>query len=118
MGNEPISTFEESGFLSAQVAADVDRIRVENGEWFNLAEDVNAALMRAVMVAVGSVKTSSMSPEAVAVRIALRASGTFQGTILLTERGMVAEGRILARSLIEDAFCIAASSRFRGCARH
>jgi hypothetical protein len=49
-----------------------------------------------------------MSREAVAVRALLRSCGTLQGVIILTERGMVAEGRQLTRSLVEDALCIAA----------
>ena len=34
-----------------------------------------------------------MAAEAVAVRVLLRSCGTLQGVILLTERGMSAEGR-------------------------
>lgn len=53
-------------------------------------------------------RTTNLSREAVAVRIAIRSCGTLQGVILLTERGMVTEGRMLARSLIENSFCMAA----------
>jgi hypothetical protein len=75
--------FKEEGFLGAGIANRIVSVRAENVDWFKLAEDTNAALMRAAIAAL-------------------------QGVILLTERGMVAEGRTLARSLIENAFCIAA----------
>lgn len=100
--------FKEEGFLSAGITNGIASVRAENADWFKLAEDTNAALMRAAFAATSAVKTTSMAPEAVAVRVLLRSCGTFQGVILLTERGMIAEGRTLARSLIENAFCIAA----------
>lgn len=100
--------FEEQGFLSPVIASGVAQLRAENADWFQLADDMNAALMRAAVAATAAVKTNLWNPMAVAVRILLRSCGTFQGVILLTERGMVAEGRTLARSLIENAFCVAA----------
>ncbi len=100
--------FEKKGFLSAGITNGIARLRTENAAWFKLAEDTNAIFMHTATTAMNSVHTTSMSPEAVAVRVLLRSCGTLQGIILLTERGMVAEGRTLARSLIENAFCVAA----------
>jgi Family of unknown function (DUF5677) len=100
--------FKEQGFLCADITNGIANVRAENAGWFKLAEDTNAALMSAAVAASTVDKTTSMAPEAIAVRVLLRSCGTLQGVILLTERGMVAEGRTLARSLIEDAFCIAA----------
>jgi len=76
--------------------------------WFALAEDVNLALMKAAIFGTENAKSGSMSREAIGTRVGLRSAGTLQGAILLTERGMVAESRMLARSLIEDAFAMAA----------
>lgn len=100
--------FEEKGFLSAGSANGIASLRAENADWFKLADDMNEVLMRSATAAMETVKTSSMAPEAVAVRVLQRSCGSFQAVILLTERGMVAEGRSLARSLIENAFGIAA----------
>jgi hypothetical protein len=100
--------FKEEGFLSTGIKNSIVSVRAENADWFDLAEDTNAVMMRAAIAATSAVKTTSMAPEAVAVRVLLRSCGTLQGVILLTERGMVVEGRMLARSLIENAFCIAA----------
>jgi hypothetical protein len=98
----------DEGFLSADITGAITHFRAENADWFKIAEDLNTVLMRTAKAATSAVKTTSMTPEAVAVRVLLRSCGTLQGVILLTERGMVAEGRILARGLIENAFCIAA----------
>ena len=100
--------FEESGFLGEGIAGGVAGIRAENATWFKLAEDTNATLMRATIAGARMVRTTNWSREAVAIRIAIRNCGTLQGVILMTERGMVTEGRMLARSLIENSFCMAA----------
>jgi hypothetical protein len=100
--------FDESGFLSEDISSWMVDLRAENDRWFALADDINTALMRTANASMAAVKTNVWAPEAVAVRVLLRSCGTFQGVILLTERGMVVEGRMLARSLIENAFCIAA----------
>jgi len=100
--------FEEIGFLSAGITNGIANLRAEDADWFKIAEDINAALMRTVKAAAAAVHTTSMTPEAVAVRLLLRSCGTLQGVILVTERGMVAEGRMLARSLVENALCVAA----------
>jgi len=102
------SKFEDAGYLSTQAEQIRADVRSDNPEWFQLAEDLNAILVRIAFHATNTVKTDNWAPQAVATRILLRASGTFQGAVLLAERGMTAEARILARSLIEDAFCIAA----------
>lgn len=100
--------FQKQGFLSEGIANGIPSLRAENAGWFKLAEDANLALMAAAIAAMKAVHTTSMAPEAVAVRVLSCSCAAFQGVILLIERGMVAEARMLARSLIENAFCIAA----------
>ncbi|MBF0560423.1 MAG: hypothetical protein HQL37_00125 [Alphaproteobacteria bacterium] len=100
--------FSGKGFLSSDIMESISIIRLENVEWFTLAADTNTVLMDCATAVVKIVKTTQMEAKAVAVRVMLRSCGTFQGVILLTERGMVVEGRTLARSLIENAFCVAA----------
>jgi len=100
--------FENFGFLCAGATNKIDDLRLENAEWFKLAEDVNAALMQTADSAMRTVKDNLFTPSSIAVRILLRSCGAFQAIVLLTERGMVAEGRILVRTLIENGFCVAA----------
>jgi Family of unknown function (DUF5677) len=64
--------------------------------------------MSLACAAVNTVHTVPMTAEAVTVRLLLRSCGNLQAIILLTERGMVTEGRTLVRSLLENAFCVGA----------
>jgi hypothetical protein len=102
------TSFEELGYLSSAVAKESEAIRAENKDWFQLADDLNALLMCIAKHATSTVKTDKWATEATATRILMRACGSFQAGILTAERGMTAEARIMARSLIEDAFCLAA----------
>lgn len=102
------SDFENYGFLGTGVGSSVELLRAENSAWFDLAGDANAALMRVAASATAIAKTNSLDPKTVSVRVLLRSCEMFQGVILLAERGMVAEGRTLARSVLEGAFAIAA----------
>lgn len=101
-------TFGEAGFLSRRVKRGIHGIRAANRAWFELAYDVNTVLMRTAMTGMGATKGHNWSQEAVAVRLLLRTSSSFQGVILLTERGMVSPARALVRTIVEDSLCAAA----------
>jgi hypothetical protein len=101
------TTFEQAGYLSDQTSRIMKDTQSDNPEWFQLAQQLNIALMSIARHATDTVKSGNWEPEAVATRILLRSCGTFQGAVLMAERGMTAEARILARSLMEDAFCVA-----------
>lgn len=100
--------FDRFGFLAPSIEKSRADFRAQNQAWFDLADDTNAVLMKAVISATELAKTDSWNPLAVATRVALRSSGTMQGAILMAERGMTVQARTLARSLMEDGFCIAA----------
>lgn len=83
--------------------------------WFVLAHDTLAALETAADDGIQRTHgAGNWAPVAVAVRLLLRACGNLAGVILLTEHGLVAEGRTLARSLIENSFAVAALHRTPG----
>ena len=102
--------FLDAGFLSEEVQEGRADIRAENDAWFRLADDTNAALMRTMVTGMDhpAAHGSNWSKEAVAVRLLMRSSGSFQGVILLAERGMVVQARTLVRCVIEDSFVAAA----------
>lgn len=109
MALESRDGFKRNGFLSEETARAVDRLRGENAHWFALAHDTNRALMEASDRAFKSSNgKTSLSREAIAAFILLRSCGLFQAAILMTERGMVVEGRTMVRSLFECLFCIGA----------
>ncbi|KQM56036.1 hypothetical protein ASE80_02935 [Pseudomonas sp. Leaf15] len=64
--------------------------------------------MRIVQEALDKIHANSWSAEAIAVRLLLPAAGVYQGALLMAQRGMHVEGRIMARSLLEVSFSVGA----------
>ncbi|KAI3611866.1 hypothetical protein D8I24_0024 (plasmid) [Cupriavidus necator H850] len=84
-------------------------------DWFILAQDTLVALEAAADDGMQRTRGAvNWAPAAVAVRLLLRACDNLAAVSLLTERGLVAEGRTLARSLIENSFAVAALHRKPG----
>ena len=98
--------FHRSGFLSEETHSGIDAIRADNAAWFDLCEAVNVTLVGVTETAMKdpSARRINWSKEAVAVRLLMRSSGSFQGVVVMAERGMVVPARILVRSIIEDSF--------------
>ena len=103
-----MTSFEDEGFLSEEAGNFIPSIRRDNDALFKLASDVNISLMALIASAAESAKVNLQSPESVAVRLARRAMNSLQSVVILTERGIVAGSRTLARSLLEDAFAMGA----------
>jgi Family of unknown function (DUF5677) len=106
--DERRSSFEAEGFLGTHMSEDIAGIRLQIRDWFELARDVSRELQAAAVRGVERNRGSNWDPATVATRLLLRSCGTFQGIILMVERGMVTEGQTLARALLENAFCMAA----------
>jgi len=98
----------KAGFLSSEVEDAVPAILGANHELFGLARDANHLIMAIVQETVNTVHTSSMSEEAVLVRLLMRAAGFYQGALLMAERGMFVECRAMARSVIEVSLAVSA----------
>lgn len=101
------NSFEFSGFLSQESADSVPAIKAQLPELFTIAHDLNTLAMRMAVDAAEAAQVSSMEPAAIAVRVLMRACGTYQSVLLLASRGNVADARSLVRSIVEDAFVIA-----------
>jgi len=99
---------EDEGFLSDEARTSITSIRQENAALFDLAEEVNNSFMALIAAAADSAKVNLQSSQSVAVRLAFRAANSLQSVVLLAERGIVADARTLARSVLEDAFAIGA----------
>lgn len=77
--------------------------------WLTLARDTHAALAGAAQEAsLPPLGLEVWSPQAVAVRLLMRTCGNLEAVVVLVCQGLVAEARILARSLIENSFAVAA----------
>ena len=90
-------SFENEGFLSADITAWIAKARSEHVDWFQLADQLNQEGMKLLFAAQPS---SGSNREFVA---ALQA---FQGSVLLSERGMGAEARTLVRNCAEAAIAL------------
>ena len=101
-------SFEGAGFLSCEARRARHGVRAANRAWFGFAHDLNAVLLAAASAAASAVQAHNWSREAVAVRLLLRTTTTFQAVVLLSERGMVAPARALVRTIVEDSLCAAA----------
>lgn len=103
-----MTLIEDEGFLSDEARTSIPSFRQENAALFDLAKEVNNSFMALIAAAADSAKVNLQSPQSVAVRLAFRAANSLQSVVLLAERGIVADTRTLARSVLEDAFAIGA----------
>lgn len=96
------------GFLSRHIKRYTRRFRTCYREEFELARNLSEVAQRAI----GAVRVRSSVPDAeskaLAAMLLSRATSTFQGVILLSEKGMVVEARTLARACYENAACLGA----------
>lgn len=100
--------FLARGFVS-DIAAELPRfVRDRSSAAFALTDDLSEALLQIALRGAKTTQSSSMSPNALCVSLLFRSVSSLQAAILVIERGMIAEARLLTRSLIENAFCLAA----------
>ena len=100
-----MSTIEESGFLSEQIQSWIIKHRTENKEWFELSDGLNIFSQK-LMLALAPSKDDE--PKLLTTLLFSRVLSHFQGTLLLTERGMIAEARSLLRGMLDATFALVA----------
>jgi len=101
--------FGSEGFLSEVMGEFARAIREDEApHWFDLADDLSAALTRAAFrnSENAAVEQTSFQQRPVAHALLLRSLASFQGVVLMAERGMVTQARCLARSCLEEAFAM------------
>ena len=95
--------FDDDGFLSPDLVAWTATIRTEFKDWFELVESFNRDAMKVLR----SIKPSlSKNQQLVAALLYGRALQSFQGTVLMAERGMIADALTLVRSCAATAIAI------------
>ncbi len=101
-------TIDETGFLSPQILSWIQRHRTANSDWFQLAENLN----RIAHHAITAMEVPSDNNQVfMAALLSMRGLSSFQGTLLLAERGMTQDARILVRSCFETVFYLGALLR-------
>ncbi|MDR6530312.1 hypothetical protein J2800_001048 [Caulobacter rhizosphaerae] len=99
--------FVKNGFLADAASEWIADYRAANAAWFTLATDLSEILQEVAFLATEQCHGTSFERDTVAAFLLLRGLQTFQGAVVMAERGMAVESRILTRSLLEDAFCMA-----------
>jgi hypothetical protein len=100
-----MSEFREEGFLSTEMVDASRQCRKQYAEWFTLCESINK-----FSIALTSKTTYHPDDrqECLAAALFLRALSIFEGTIILIERCMLNEAKILLRTLMEVLFALRA----------
>ena len=101
-------TIDKQWFLSADIQAWIRKHRIENQAWFALAEDLSRIGQR--QLALLNVPATDNQAFLTAL-LFMRGLSGFQGAIVLAERGMTQEARILTRGCFETVFCLGAVRR-------
>jgi len=100
--------FLQKGFLGESAKLAIPALRRPLTSWFELVELVSAVLQTSLLNASRTVRGTSKDPAVLGTFVAFRSAHSLQAAILLAERGLITETRLLVRSLIENAFCMAA----------
>lgn len=100
-----MSEFKEEGFLSTAVFEYSKQCRKQYGEWFALCESINKS---SIALTSRVACHSDNLRECLAAALFLRVLSTFEGVIILIERGMLDETKVLLRTLMEVLFALRA----------
>jgi hypothetical protein len=107
-----VVAFGDKGFLSTKLRKWTTSTKLHYKKWFRLIKQLNRAAME-VLAAVEA--NPEKNQELCSALLYRRALQTFQGSILLAERGMIADAFTLVRSCAETAIalgCFAADENF------
>jgi len=100
-----MSSIEKSGFLSNQISQWIEKHRGENKLCFELCEKINE-FSHSTMC--DMVIHNMYLPEIIVSSLYVRAMSNFQGIVIMAERGMINEAKVLLRCLLECMFAIVA----------
>jgi hypothetical protein len=100
-----MSSIEDEGFLSDQINQWIEKHRNKNTDWFELCDDINR-FSQQTMFSI-NVHNNDLV-ELMASALYARAMSNFQGIIIMSERGMINEAKILTRCFLECMFKLVA----------
>lgn len=107
-------SIETKGFLSKKIKRFTKRLREEHDEVFALARAMSETAQQFMkIVSIGSPDPDEMK-KSLAALILTRATSTFQGVIILSERGMMPEAGTLTRACFENAAALTAVAHGQG----
>lgn len=99
-----IQSIRRDGFLSEAIDRLAPTLRAMHAAWFDFAEQTNrlgqCIMNSAEAICVGR---TTHDPVCLATRLLIRSLSSFQGAVILTERGMTIEALTLVRGVYENA---------------
>lgn len=109
-----MTSIDENGFLSQEIYDWIKKYRSKYKDIFSLAEEINRFGHR-IMFQINPHNNNEQ--ELLIALLYNRALSTFQGIIILSERGLIHEGKVLLRSLVEIMYVLIASSKYEDIAK-
>lgn len=101
--------FGRRGFLAEIMGVFTRNLRIKHMLWFSLVDDANEVLQAIAVKSMEQYCGLLLGDKKVlATLLLLRSLGLFQGSLMLVERGMIVEARVLMRALLETSFCLGA----------
>jgi hypothetical protein len=98
-------SLQSDGYLSPDMPKWIAKHRAEHAPWFNLVDRLSRIAHRLMLDAR---ITGGDNESMLMVLFYARAMSSFQGAVVLVERGMTVEANTLARSCLESAFYLGA----------
>ena len=98
----------KNGFLGEEIKAVISDIRSVHSDLFNLCDDLNR-LCHATLFKIDA--HSEEPQELLVVTLFLRIKSSFQAVVILTERGMIPQAKVVLRSILEALFTQCALSK-------
>jgi hypothetical protein len=99
---------DQDGFLSEDLTVYIGKLLMKHKDLFDLASDVNRFSQETML----SLNVHSKNAQELLVAtILIRCLSHYQASIILCQRGMIPDARIIARALIEAMFILVAISK-------
>jgi hypothetical protein len=98
----------EQGFLGPELAVWVTECRKRFAPWFNLGDRVNALAMSTLLQLDAH---NRVLHELLLASLYLRTLHNYEAAIVLAERGMVTQGRVMGRAMLDSLFPLAAIAK-------
>lgn len=99
---------DENGFLGDEIQKWIQKNINKNKEWFTLCNTLN----RLCHLTLPKFKIDNNNgQEVICATLFIRALGFYQAAIIMTERGLINETKVILRSLFDAAFAISAAAK-------
>lgn len=109
-----MTSIDKNGFLSQEIYDWIKENRSKYKDIFLLSEEINQFAHRILF----QVNPHNNNEQELLIALLYnRALSTFQGIIILSERGLINEGKVLLRSLVEIMYALIASSKYEDIAK-